>query len=218
MISPKLYRKSRTYDFFMKSFGYSRSIERFLCGLKLDLPSRGRILDAGCGTGILGIHFLERFGDATLLATDLEPNFLQATLSNAELRGIAKDRITVAIADISAPRQVTSLEGESRVLDKASFDLICIGAVIGYAKDTEASIRELVSMITPGGYFVNLEMNDSPTGRFVSHRYHYHNIPLSRMQSVIREEGCEVTVTGLGMQHLPAKLTRTAFIARKIDS
>ena len=61
MISPKLYRKSRAYDFFMKSFGYSRSIERFLAGLELDLNDDCRILDAGCGTGILGIHFLRNY-------------------------------------------------------------------------------------------------------------------------------------------------------------
>lgn len=218
MISPKLYRNSRTYDFFMKSFGYSKSIERFLSGLKLDLPRNARILDAGCGTGILGIHFLERHADASLLATDLEPNFLRATLSNAEQRGIGTDRISVGIADISAPRKVTSLDGKPMNLDDASFDLICIGAVVGYAQDTEASIRELISMLSPGGYFVNVEMNDSLTGRFVSHRYHYLNIPLSRMQDVMRCEGCELTVSKLSLHHLPAKLTRTGFIARKVRS
>lgn len=30
MISPKLYRSSRTYDFFMKLLGYESSIDRYL--------------------------------------------------------------------------------------------------------------------------------------------------------------------------------------------
>lgn len=215
MISPELYRSSRTYDFFMKLLGYEISIDRFLKGLKLDRAPQCRVLDAGCGTGLLGLHFLERFPDASLLATDLEPNFLQATLANANKRGIDRERISVGVADISVPRQLTSRDGESRTLADASFDLICIGAVVGYADDTEASIRQLLALLAPNGYFVNIEMNESLTGRFVSHRYHYHNIPLARMQEVIREEGCEVSAARLGVSHLPAKLTRTALIARK---
>jgi hypothetical protein len=61
-------------------------------------------------------------------------------------------------------------------------------------------------------------MNESPTGRFVSRRYQYRNIPLSRMRQVLHDEGCEVTATHLGLTHFPAKLTRTAIIARKRTS
>lgn len=218
MISPKLYQKSRTYDFFMKSFGYSRSIERFLSDLQLDLPDACRVLDAGCGTGILGLHFLQRYPKATLTSTDLEPNFLQATLANSAQHGIDPNRIKVGVSNISDPNQVKPLEGPAYELEAGAFDLICVGAVVGYADDTEESLRKLLSMLSPGGYLVNVEMNESPTGRYVSHRYHYHNIALDRMCQVIREAGCDVRAKKLAVKHLPAKLTRVGVIAHKPDA
>lgn len=218
MISTKLYKSSRIYDFFLKLLGYESGIDRFLRELKLNCSAGCRILDAGCGTGLLGLHFLERFPGARLQATDLEPTFLHATLANAKKRGIDQDRITVGVANISAPKRLTSLDGTPTALDDASFDLICVGAVVGYADDKEASIRQLVEMLAPGGYLVNMEMSESHTGRLVSHHYRYHNISLASMQDVIRDAGCDVSATRLSMRHLPAKLTRTAVIAHKLAS
>jgi len=215
MISPKLYKSSRTYDFFMKFLGYESGIDRFLRGLNLQCPDDCRILDVGCGTGLVGLHFLERFPDSTLQATDLEPNFLQATLANAGKRRLDQRRISVGVSNVSSPQNLTALDGTPSTLTYNSFHLVCLGAVVGYADNTEDSIRKLLQLLVPGGYLINLEMNESPTGRFVSRRYHYRNIPLQRMQDVISDAGCEVSVTKLRLTHLPAKFTRTAIIARK---
>lgn len=199
----------------MKFLGYESSIDRFLASVDLECSGAIRILDAGCGTGLLGLHFLNRFPQSTLQATDLEPNFLDATIANAQKQGINKDRISVGVANISKPQQITCQENEVTELAAGSFDLICIGAVVGYADDIEASLRGLVRLLAPGGYVVNLEMNESLSGKFVSRRYHYSNISLQRMQDVLVDEGCEVTSTKFGIRHLPAKLTRTGVIARK---
>ncbi len=215
MISPKLYRSSHVYDFFMKTMGYQSSIDRFLRSLKIDFPTDGRILDAGCGTGLMGLHFADRFSDSQLVATDLETNFLKATLANAKNRGIDTDRITVGVADIFNPAELRLIDGSEHVLQAASFHLVCVGAVIGYADDTAESLRRLLALLAPGGTLLNLEMNESPTGRFVSHRYHYHNIPIKQMQQVIRQAGCDLTTQKLSLRHLPAKFTRTAIIATK---
>lgn len=217
MISPKLYKNGRTYDFFMKALGYEGSIDRFLDHLEIDCRPECRILDAGCGTGILGLHFLERFPNSSLNATDIEQGFLTATLANAERRGIDRHRLTVGVGDISAPNSWTAENGAVETFADATFDLICVGAVIGYANNRETSLRQLVRMLAPGGYLLNIEMNESLTGRFVSNRYRYHNISLDRMNGIIEEEGCELMSTPLRIRHLPAKLTRTAIVARKRD-
>lgn len=95
--------------------------------------------------------------------------------------------------------------------------MICVGAVLGYADDTEASILQLLKLLAPGGYLINLEMNESFVGRFISHRYHYDIIDFAQIRNVIRQQGYEVSTKKLKIQHLPAKLTRTAIIARKPD-
>jgi len=215
MISPKLYRSSHLYDFFMKSLGYESSIDRFLQSLTINVPAGGKILDAGCGTGLMGLHFAERFTNSQLVATDLEANFLDATLANARKRGIQEDRITVGVADISDPTKLSLPCGDDQTLHPESFDLVCVGAVIGYAKNTVETLQCLLSLLAPGGTLLNLEMNESPTGRFVSHRYHYQNISLSQMQDVITEQGCQLSVKKLSLSHLPARFTRTALLATK---
>lgn len=199
----------------MKSLGYERGIDHFLRGIALDHSGKFRILDAGCGTGMMGLHFLQRFPDSELIASDLEPNFLQATLANAHGRGIDESRIKVGVANISTPHFITTLRNETITLDDESFGIICVGAVLGYADDTEKSIRQLISMLVPGGVLINIEMNESPTGRFVSRRYQYRNISLSRMKDILLDSGCTVTSSKLSFLHMPAKLTRTGIIARK---
>ncbi|MEE3373088.1 MAG: class I SAM-dependent methyltransferase [Planctomycetota bacterium] len=199
----------------MKRIGYERSIDRFLATLDIDTLPAGRILDAGCGTGFLGLHFLQRWPHAELHATDLEPNFLRTTLANAERRGLPADRIRTSVSDISAPKQGTALDGTRRTLVDSSYNLICLGAVVGYASDTEMCLRQLMQLLAPGGTLLNLEMNESLTGRFVSWRYQYQNISLARIEQVIREEGGEMTPATLGLRHFPACLTRIPLVARK---
>ena len=135
--------------------------------------------------------------------TSLEPNFLEATLSNARSRGIDERRIQVGVANISTPHLITKFVDEPMTLDDVSFGIICVGAVLGYAEDTENSIRQLVDMLIPGGVLINIEKNESPAGRFVSRRYHYCNISLSRMQDILRDAGCVVTATRLSTGTCP---------------
>lgn len=245
MLSPRLYKSSQAYDFWLRSMGFESGIDRFLQDLEIKIPAGSRILDAGCGTGLLGLHFLNRFPNSSLLSTDLQPNFLRATLAKAAKRQLSSSRLKVATADISAPHKISMMtqlatnhhieaseiapadqeyptadnsdsEFEpTTTLDEGIFGLICVGAVVGYAKDTEASLKQLAALLAPGGVLLNLEMSQSLTGRFVSHRYHYHNLSHAKICEVLEDACCQVTTQHLRLRHLPAKLTRTAIIARR---
>ena len=214
-VTTKFYKSSRVYDFFMKRIGYEKSIDRYLASLHINTPAECRILDAGCGTGFLGLHFLQRWPQAELHVTDLEPNFLNTTLANARHRGLPVDRILARVSNITTPKHATTLDGTPHTLVDNDYDLICLGAVVGYSEDTELSLRQLMQLLAPGGILLNLEMNETLTGRFISWRYQYRNIPLARIEQVIQEEGGEITPTSLRLTHFPAWVTRVPLIARK---
>ena len=63
------------------------------------VTEKTRILDVGCGSGILGMLAL-KFGAAYSVGTDLDPCAIEATYENMEVNGIAKDQYEVMIGNI----------------------------------------------------------------------------------------------------------------------
>ena len=69
-----------------------------------------RILDVGCGSGILGMLAL-KFGAAYSVGTDLDPCAIEATYENMEVNGISKDRYEVMIGNIIDDKEVQDKVG-----------------------------------------------------------------------------------------------------------
>ena len=69
-----------------------------------------RILDVGCGSGILGMLAL-KFGAAYSVGTDLDPCAIEATYENMEVNGIAKDQYEVMIGNIIDDKAVQDKVG-----------------------------------------------------------------------------------------------------------
>ena len=75
--------------------------------LKMDMQNK-KILDMGCGTGVLGI-LASLMGASEVMAVDLDNWAYQSTLENAE-----KNQI----------KNLTALEGDIKVVPSAGFDII----------------------------------------------------------------------------------------------
>ena len=69
-----------------------------------------RILDVGCGSGILGMLAL-KFGAAYSVGTALDPCAIEATYENMEVNGISKDRYEVMIGNIIDDKEVQDKVG-----------------------------------------------------------------------------------------------------------
>ena len=69
-----------------------------------------RILDVGCGSGILGMLAL-KFGAAYSVGTDLDPCAIEATYENMEVNGISKDCYEVMIGNIIDDKEVQDKAG-----------------------------------------------------------------------------------------------------------
>lgn len=69
-----------------------------------------RILDVGCGSGILGMLAL-KFGALASVGTDLDPCAIDATHENMEVNGISRDRYEVMIGNIIDDKEIQDKVG-----------------------------------------------------------------------------------------------------------
>ena len=78
--------------------------------LKKHVAKETRILDVGCGSGILGMLAL-KFGAAYSVGTDLDPCAIDATYENMEVNGITRDQYEVMIGNIIDDKEVQDKVG-----------------------------------------------------------------------------------------------------------
>lgn len=215
MIYEKIYKQSGLYAAFMKILGFERGVGRFIDRLDISCPAGGKILDVGCGSGIIGLQLLERFPDSSLLATDIEKNFLNETVLNSKKRNIDAKRVSVGFSDINMPGKVEKSDGSMAILAERSFDIVSVGAALGYSTDQERTVKELLSLVGPGGYFIDIDMNKGLIARIVASNYHYQMMMTEKIKNIIGNEGFEVSVFEFTSRHFPANLTRIGIVGRK---
>ena len=78
--------------------------------LKKYVKEGDRILDVGCGSGILGMMAL-KFGAVKSVGTDLDPGAITATNENMEVNGITPDQYEVMIGNIIDDKEVQDKAG-----------------------------------------------------------------------------------------------------------
>jgi 2-polyprenyl-3-methyl-5-hydroxy-6-metoxy-1,4-benzoquinol methylase len=112
-------------------------------------PTSGRILDLGCGAGVLSERLLE--SGYAVDAADLSPDMLQLTRKRLEKFDAARYRVFEA-------------DCEDLDLADAQYDLVaCIG-VFGYIDEVDQALGEIRRVLKPGGTFVmSVRNNDHST-------------------------------------------------------
>lgn len=114
------------------------------------LPKVERILDLGCGDGVLGRSLLAQYPQASCVFADFNETMFTA----------ARTKIG---ADAGRSHFVLGDFGTSKWLDGvrpfAPFDLIVSGFAIHHQPDERKRevYREIFDLLTPGGLFLNLE-------------------------------------------------------------
>jgi len=98
-----------------------------------------RVLDVGCGTGVLGVAAL-LMGAGSLVAIDVDPNALAATRRTADLNGV-NDRV-IEVSD----RTVSDVTAEH-----GPFDVVLANLLIPIIEDIGT---EIASAVAPGGHLV----------------------------------------------------------------
>ena len=103
-----------------------------------------KILDVGCGSGILGMLAL-KFGAAYSVGTDLDPCAIEATYENMEANGITKDRYEVMTGNIIDDKTVQDKVGYG------SYDIV----VANILADVLVPLTPvIVHQMKPGGIYI----------------------------------------------------------------
>ena len=127
------------------TFGTGSHATTRLCltALEKTVAQGDRVLDLGCGSGILSIAAL-RLGASQALAVDIDDKCLDVAYENAALNGIGKDRYTVRVGDVLS-------DGSLRRELEGGYDIV----VANIVADVIIALAPLVpSMLRPGGTFL----------------------------------------------------------------
>ena len=132
-----------TYDKDLAVWGYQAPLETASL-LKSLIPPSSTILDAGCGTGLVGaaIRHVGLTGDID--GIDLSPS----SLEKARRRGIYRNLHPVDFQNLPL------------ALDDNVYDaLACVG-VLTYVPDSESILREFARIVRPKGVIIVTQRND----------------------------------------------------------
>ena len=102
-----------------------------------------RVLDLGCGSGILSIAAL-LLGADSAFGCDIDDKAVDVAYENAALNGIGKDRYTVRAGDVLSDRKLRADMG-------AGYDIVVANIVADVIIALAATVRDLMA---PGGYFL----------------------------------------------------------------
>jgi ubiquinone/menaquinone biosynthesis C-methylase UbiE len=158
-------RIARLYDLTFKVNGYGRSLDQYFETHPLPVSRGAKILDAGCGTGLLTLALLRsiRF-PVSITALDLSSTSVAAARKALYYSSRRK-------------RDVTFTQGNLLCLPFAdeSLDLVVTSGALEYVPLGEG-LTELARVIAPGGHLLHLPVHPSVIGvaleilfRFKSH-------------------------------------------------
>ena len=114
------------------------------------LPKIERLLDIGCGDGVLGRAVLAEYSEASGVFLDFSEPMIEAARRKAAEQGV---QATFVVQDFGARDWTTT------VADHAPFDLVVSGFAIHHQPDVRKReiYQEIFDLLKPGGCFLNQE-------------------------------------------------------------
>jgi len=154
------------YDLTFKLNGYGRSLDQYFANHPLPVSRGAKILDAGCGTGLLTLALLRSLHfPVSITALDLS-----ATSINAARKAVAESP--------GRTRDVTFAEGNllSLPFSDNSLDLVVTSGALEYVPLGEG-MTELSRVIAPGGHLLHIPCRPSPATTFLEILFRFKKHP-----------------------------------------
>ncbi len=171
-------RFTHLYDLMFRVNGYGRSLERYLRETPLPLAPGARVLDAGCGTGLLTLALLRVLRrPADITSIDLSVRSLQTARRAVEKaeQGARRSRVTFAQADaLRLP------------FADDTFDLVMTSGVLEYLPLREG-LREMARVLAPGGHLFFVPVRPSLASRLLEVMFRFKAHPPEAVDRHTRE-------------------------------
>jgi ubiquinone/menaquinone biosynthesis C-methylase UbiE len=161
------------YDLTFKLNGYGRSLDQYFANHPLPVSRGAKILDAGCGTGLLTLALLRslRF-PVSITALDLS-----ATSISAARKAVAESG--------GRTRDVTFAEGNllSLPFSDSSLDMVVTSGALEYV-DLNEGMMELARVVAPGGHLLHIPCRrPSPATTFLEILFRFKSHPRKEILS-----------------------------------
>jgi ubiquinone/menaquinone biosynthesis C-methylase UbiE len=161
------------YDLTFKLNGYGRSLDQYFTNHPLPVSRGAKILDAGCGTGLLTLALLRslRF-PVSITALDLS-----ATSITAAKKAVVESG--------GRTRDVTFAEGNllSLPFSDNSLDFVVTSGALEYV-DLNEGMTELARVIAPGGHLLHIPCRrHSPATTFLEILFRFKSHPRKEILS-----------------------------------
>ncbi len=217
LASKTVYGKvANAYDAVLVFSGFKRGIENFLDRVPFDLPPSAKILDAGCGTGLMARYLIQRFPSSRIVASDIDRNMLYEMARLVAEENLPKEQLLIAEGDLSTPERFRLFEtGQNIAVSENYFDGIFVSGALEHVPLNE-TVRRLSRLLKPGGTFFNLGVRRNPAGAVFGMVYHFRPYTLLEMHEACESAGlADIQVLRLGAEDFPANLSRIAISAKK---
>ena len=125
------------------------------------VPQGSRVLDLGCGDGVLAQAVLAHYPDAHALLLDFSDPMIEAAQHKLAAR---KENLTFLVQDYGTSQWLDSIKAY------APFDAVISGFSIHHQPDERKRelYQEIFDLLKPGGVFLNLE-HVAPPSAWVEH-------------------------------------------------
>lgn len=155
------------YDLTFKLNGYGRSLDQYFANHPLPVSRGAKVLDAGCGTGLLTLALLR----ALHFPVNITSLDLSATSISAAKKAVAESP--------GRTRDVTFAEGNllSLPFSDNSLDLVVTSGALEYVPLDEG-MSELARVIAPGGHLLHIPCRQpSPATTFLEILFRFKSHP-----------------------------------------
>ncbi len=196
-------RIASLYNITFKFNGYGRSLELYLRDHPLPIFPGAKILDAGCGTGLLTLALLKTIDfPMQVVALDLSASSLvTAKRAVAEETGRIRETCFTQANVLALP------------FANNSFDLIMTSGALEYVSLRDG-IEELARVLVPGGHLLHLPVRPSLASRLLEVMFRFKTHPPQEVEAHTMRHFRVVQHYRFPPLH-PIGWTKTAVLAQK---